>query len=401
MGALEKIAPVVIRRRRRRRIRRTTDGIEADRGVTAMAGENTRTLRRVAAAVATVAAGVASFATGITPAAAQTAASEPPITAKVVNGDLIVTDSPQGGPNAVRHPIGVYVSDDGAIVGLAAIGGNPVVLPPTLPFPEAPAELQRPVVAGPGCRPARAVLRTFGFGGGSTSYAFRVAFCPGATTAVRVLGLDGDDRIDVFSSIPVFVDGGLGNDTIAVVSPNTVVGGGPGADTVTVKGARAEVHGGPNDDVINSAHIFQDRKQATYEHTFYGDGGADQLRGAPVADIFASKAVRLNAFGGDDADVIEAAQATLVASGGNGIDRITGGPWGDTISGDEGDDVLEGRAGKDTIDGGAGFDTLYGNNGIDTLISKDDRADKVVNCGAGPNEREKVVRDPQDPVKNC
>ncbi|MFE9017915.1 calcium-binding protein [Streptomyces sp. NPDC007808] len=84
--------------------------------------------------------------------------------------------------------------------------------------------------------------------------------------------------------------------------------------------------------------------------TVFGGDGDDRLVGGPRAD-------RL--FGDDTALGIRAATP--------GNDTINGGPGNDTLSGLGGNDTINGNAGNDTLNGNEGNDTLNGNIGNDTL----------------------------------
>jgi Ca2+-binding RTX toxin-like protein len=63
----------------------------------------------------------------------------------------------------------------------------------------------------------------------------------------------------------------------------------------------------------------------------------------------------------------EASGIKYTLSGGNGIDKITGGPKGETINGGEKADTLNGGPGRDTINGDLGTDTCIGGDGTDTF----------------------------------
>lgn len=73
----------------------------------------------------------------------------------------------------------------------------------------------------------------------------------------------------------------------------------------------------------------------------------------------------------------------VIARGGDGADRLDGGP---------GPDVLEGDAGDDTLDGGPGSDRIAGGDGDDSIDVRDDTLDRVV-CGSGADV---VASDPID-----
>jgi hypothetical protein len=126
-------------------------------------------------------------------------------------------------------------------------------------------------------------------------------------TGVSVYGLDENDSISVnMRSIPAYVLGGGGNDTIT------------GAD------------------------------QADF---FIGGSGHDRLNGAEGDD-------RLSGLGGND-----------LLEGGSGNDLLTGGDGHDALVGNAGRDFLYGDAGNDTLYAkDATYDIVYGGDGDDLAI---------------------------------
>jgi Ca2+-binding RTX toxin-like protein len=106
---------------------------------------------------------------------------------------------------------------------------------------------------------------------------------------------------------------------------------------------------------------------------------ANLLDGVVVSDTqtFVGVSGQVIAFGGDDADVIDAGgvdglvNISAMLIGGLGDDTITGGEAADTIRGDaEGD----GSEGRDVIDGGGGDDLIYGDGmegAADTIMGGD------------------------------
>ncbi|MEU8655302.1 calcium-binding protein [Actinoplanes philippinensis] len=68
--------------------------------------------------------------------------------------------------------------------------------------------------------------------------------------------------------------------------------------------------------------------------------------------------------------VVNRTDVRLVANGGTGRDRLTGGPRGDNLAGGSGDDILVGGAGDDTLLGDSGNDRVYGGAGDDGLFGE-------------------------------
>ena len=71
---------------------------------------------------------------------------------------------------------------------------------------------------------------------------------------------------------------------------------------------------------------------------------------------------------GDKNDsVVNRAQLAMTADGGEGNDKLTGGPLGDSLRGGFGTNGIWGLGGNDFLEGGPGIDYLYGGDGRDFL----------------------------------
>jgi Ca2+-binding RTX toxin-like protein len=163
---------------------------------------------------------------------------------------------------------------------------------------------------------------------------------------VRLYGSGGNDRLYGGAGMD-WLDGGSGSDRIDGASGWDVVSylSMPAADRGISLSFRLEtahvdsgrlgrdtlhnveaVQGTNAGDVMDASHITYDKNIE-----FYGEGGADDLRG------------------------------------GEGWDRLFGGTGNDRIDGDFGHDLLDGGAGADYLTGGPGNDTLIGGSGNDTF----------------------------------
>ncbi|SMH45944.1 cellulase family glycosylhydrolase [Azospirillum agricola] len=119
--------------------------------------------------------------------------------------------------------------------------------------------------------------------------------------------------------------------------------------------------------------------------TLYGGTGDDMLFGGAVnADADPAG----NATGGDDAlyagdgnDLADGGSGNDTVDGGAGNDTLIGGGGNDSILGGDGDDTLFGMDGTDTLLGGAGHDWLRGGTGNDSLNGG--LGDDTLNGGAG------------------
>jgi uncharacterized secreted protein with C-terminal beta-propeller domain len=146
--------------------------------------------------------------------------------------------------------------------------------------------------------------------------------------SIRIAGGGGDDALTVnlgvnYEGIPVFIDGGRGNDSLTGGAGNDMLLGGPGDD---------EIHGGLGNDSLD------------------GGTGNDLLSGDEGNDTLVSREGKDTLAGGLGND-------RLV--GGSGADRLSGGYGDDTLRGGNGSDVLKGGDGANALNGGPGRDTIY------------------------------------------
>jgi len=193
---------------------------------------------------------------------------------------------------------------------------------------------------------------------------------------IHIFGLAGDDAILVASSInvPIFVDGGDGNDNIT------------GATTV----GPVTLHGGAGDDLLFGGSPQDD--------LFFGDAGSDVLMplffgpvsgGTDVLDGGENRDTADFGIGGDNI-LTRGVVVTLDGIANDGIpgqgcivnvldsvegvrgtvfdDHITGNEKFNNLFGGAGNDTLIGLGGADTLRGGNGDDELRGNFGPDKLI---------------------------------
>jgi hypothetical protein len=152
----------------------------------------------------------------------------------------------------------------------------------------------------------------------------------GGATSGSVYLLGGNDVFDntETQTVPDYVDGGAGNDTMWA---------GDGVDTLI---------GNTGDDAL------------------FGERGADQLDGGSGADTL---------DGGDGNDLLD---------GGTGVDRLSGGNGDDTLIWRDADALLSGGAGTDTLSIAGGNITLGSLAGIASGIERIDLATDPTSNGA-------------------
>lgn len=185
----------------------------------------------------------------------------------------------------------------------------------------------------------------------------------GAPNELKITGSGLADTIivkGVHTSLASAVDGGDGNDTIAiqVIGAASVLNGGDGSDTITANGGADTIHGDNGNDIVYSAN----------GHDFvYGDAGLDDLHGGGGMD---------HIYGGAGDDIINGDAGNDSLYGDDGNDDLHGGDGNDQIYGGIGNDKINGDTGNDLIYGGDGVDLVYGGDGNDIVRGEDGR-DKV------------------------
>jgi Ca2+-binding RTX toxin-like protein len=160
------------------------------------------------------------------------------------------------------------------------------------------------------------------------------------------------------SSGSLIVDGTAGNDVVTVTQSNK-------AFKIVEDG---------------KTQTFAKSKVTAGQLVFHGNAGDDSFTATNVT-------LKIVADGGDGNDKITGGALADALTGGSGNDLIYGGGGDDTIWGGDGDDRLVGEAGNDTIYGGSGNDwlvgcydgnskepgrdTIYGGDGDDTIWGGD------------------------------
>jgi hypothetical protein len=171
--------------------------------------------------------------------------------------------------------------------------------------------------------------------------------------AIGFRGHDGNDYFRNRTSIPSYLRGDAGNDTLI---------GGSSGDILVGDSGRDDLRGARGDDTI------------------YGGEGNDILRGASGADVISGWIGNDTMFGGTGSDAMV---------GGNGADRMEGGKHDDRLTGDRGNDTLLGGFGSDELEGGIGNDALNGGYGVDTLNGGDGK--DTLNGGGFDNARDHLT----------
>lgn len=224
-----------------------------------------------------------------------------------------------------------------------------------------------------------------------------VTVFPTATQPILQITADLKDGTDVLSmgsnvSIPLYADGGIGNDSIRGGAQANEIRGGDGNDTLVGGPLKDLIYGGDNNDTITGLEgddfLYGEDPMAAQsgQDTIYGGPGKDTIFGYLGNDFLYGEGEDDTIHGGEDSeDHIEGNDGNddLYGEGGNddiwgddGEDFILGGEGNDTMHGGLMDDYLQGDQdidqiygdeGNDALDGGPQADFLYGNAGTDIL----------------------------------
>ncbi len=246
-------------------------------------------------------------------------------------------------------------------------------------------------------------------------------------------------RHGAFSSKPITLRGGTGDDSVTGGAGADVLEGGDGVDTITGRDSTDQISGGAGDDKLLGDAVNVDPAADVLDggpgfDTVEGDwgknsdsrgpinvtlaGGADDGRPGENDDLRGVEHVVTNyngtytgSEGADDIDINQVTGSSTVRGLG-GDDRLDLSDGDDTIDGGAGADHIEGGYGNDTITGGPGQDQLNGDEpqgecsyiyckppaGNDTINARDGEVDQV-DCGVGPGDVANV--DAIDNVQGC
>ncbi len=180
-----------------------------------------------------------------------------------------------------------------------------------------------------------------------------------AIERIQLSGGAGDNVLDARqSSVPVFLSGGAGNDTLLGGSKADGIVGGDGDDVLSGGGGNDVLEGG-----VGTDYLFE---QADTNFTINGV----TITSAATGSDTPTTVERIVLIGGISANKLDATLATIpvVLIGGRGNDTLLGGSQSDTLSGgNRNDSTVAGSDGADSLDGGSGVDVLE-NDPADALV---------------------------------
>ena len=187
-----------------------------------------------------------------------------------------------------------------------------------------------------------------------------------------VKGLGGDDTVNLsavtagnFPSMDSCkVDGASGDDDVQTSKLDDTVLGGPGNDILRPFGGHDLLDGGKG----TFDQLYSDNgHDQTLTNTTYDGLGRAQLRSIDSVTLSSGP-------GNDRLDATGWTKAAYVSmSGGDGDDRLLGGPVGEALTGAAGADVIKGGGGNDSTQADASVtasnDTVLGGPGADQLYA--------------------------------
>ncbi|CAN7414118.1 SGNH/GDSL hydrolase family protein [Phenylobacterium sp. LjRoot219] len=154
------------------------------------------------------------------------------------------------------------------------------------------------------------------------------------------------------------------------------VEGGAGDDLIAVLGGANYLRGGGGNDTLEGGAGFDDVNGNTGDDRLVGrSASGDWLLGGQGADV-------IDALASSGRNIANGNLGTDTVTGGSGADTLRGGQAADLVRGAQGDDWLSGDLGDDTIVGGAGGDVFHAGGGLDRVQ------------GFNPAEGDRVLLDP-------
>src|SRR4051794_9941156 len=213
----------------------------------------------------------------------------------------------------------------------------------------------------------------------------------------------GEQTVPANGTVGVVVNGGDGNDSIAVLGKTTEIGsaalnGGSGDDVLTGSDSGDSLDGNEGNDRLVGGQGGDDMSggagndtlvwdQGDGSDTIDGDAGNDttQVNRPPtLGDALpiepnagriefrpitlgmftldaSTEHFQVNGLGGNDSVTSSAGVGALT------LLSVDGGAGDDTVTGSDGPDLISGGEGNDTLSGGGGDDRIVGDRGTDTM----------------------------------
>ena len=211
------------------------------------------------------------------------------------------------------------------------------------------------------------------------------------TARITVNAGAGYDRVDASAvSVPVYLWGSTGRDTLIGGAGNDTIIGGSDNDSLVGNGGDDSMAGDAGNDTLIAGDgtdslaggAGNDNLQGQSGNDFLAGGdGNDALNGGDDQDLLSGDAGKDTLLGGLGDDVLDGGTENDNLQGQTGNDFLRGGGGNDSLSGLDGLDTLRGDLGNDTLNGGADNDSLLGGDGNDSLLG--DLGADTLNGGTG------------------
>ena len=211
------------------------------------------------------------------------------------------------------------------------------------------------------------------------------------TARITVNAGAGHDRVDASAvSVPTYLWGGTGRDTLIGGAGHDTIIGGNDSDSLSGNGGDDSLSGEAGNDTLVGGNGLDslaggagnDNLQGQAGNDFLtGGDGHDSLNGGDDNDLLSGDAGRDTLLGGLGDDVLDGGTENDNVQGQAGNDFLRGGSGNDSLSGLDGLDTLRGDLGNDTLNGGADNDSLLGGDGNDSLLG--DLGADTLNGGIG------------------
>jgi Ca2+-binding RTX toxin-like protein len=180
--------------------------------------------------------------------------------------------------------------------------------------------------------------------------------------------------LDLNSTTPWTVTGGLGADDVSGAAGSDSISGGDDNDAIDGNAGDDNLSGDKGNDSVLGGAGNDTVSGGEGDDLVVGGEGDDALSGDAGADLI---------FGGEGGDNITGGEGADKLRGNTGNDDVSGGAGNDNITGDRGNDKLDGGSGDDQVSGGSGNDQVGGGGGKDMLIGGGGKDTFVFGAGGG------------------
>ncbi|MEL6105422.1 MAG: tandem-95 repeat protein [Planctomycetota bacterium] len=187
---------------------------------------------------------------------------------------------------------------------------------------------------------------------------------------------EGNDRVSVHHQIdlPIFVDGGGGNDLIHTaggddeiidLQGHNLIISGQGDDLVSTGSGHDTIYTDGGDDRIEDSGGNNWIWSGRGDDFIQTGAGNDRIFSGRGDDLVLAGDGRNRVWSGDGDDLVISGSGRDLIWGGNGNDAISSGDGNDWVDGGRGDDLIIAGAGRDFVDGASGRDLVVADGTVD------------------------------------